>query len=152
MEAWVHMGVMGVEGHGGRVAEPWGMGPWGPWGVERGGRSGRACALIGSRGRPWPWGQEPQSRGLAVEAWRHWGPWRQEHGGWSGGKTEQAERAGPLKSFSIGSRGIGPGPRGQEPQSRGSAVERGKGGASGAGGAGGAGGMHCGPLKSVDWV
>ena len=72
-----------------------------------------------------PWGQEPQSRGLAVkaEAWRYWGPWRQEpwdhggmgwgpwgsramEGGWSGGRAEQAERAeragmhwGPLKSF-----------------------------------------------------
>ena len=49
-----------------------------------------------------PWGQEPQSRGLAVEAWRHCGPWRQEpwgHGGmgpwgpWRAGGAEQAERA-----------------------------------------------------------
>ena len=26
-----------------------------------------------------PWGQELQSRGLAVEAWRHWGPWGGGH-------------------------------------------------------------------------
>ena len=28
--------------------------------------------------RAWGRGQEPQSRGLAVEAWEHWGSWRQE--------------------------------------------------------------------------
>ena len=68
-----------------------------------------------------PWGQEPQSRGLAVEAWRHsarshgameaWvhgghggrGPWRA--GGAGEGRSKRSGRSGractesPLKSF-----------------------------------------------------
>ena len=56
-----------------------------------------------------PWGQEPQSRGLAVEAWTHWGPWRQEPWGmgpW--GPWVERGKGGASGAGGAGGRALGP--------------------------------------------